>query len=231
MENTKEKKNSCESFSVCKNNLNKTKTRLVRTELPSKLCDDLLAHLRKVTIPIRTHLNSNSSKWGCKPYLVWLDNHFVFVRRLLDSATSTRRRSPLYAPLTMAFQGKEFEKMCPLFLIWFSHLMVPGIMGSGLTRYHNLNRAGVNWFVVCLWRSRPHLQGFEETFWPEELWHWDLLPPGGLKLTSLSSTVYLNPVVGAGIRSGVKIRLGINNSRAFRRIGIIFAACVCPGEI
>ena len=67
-----------------------------------------------------------------------------FVRRLLDSATSTRRRNLLYAPLTMAFQGKEFEIMCPLILIWFRHLMVPGIMGSGLTRYHNLNRAGFN---------------------------------------------------------------------------------------
>ena len=75
---------------------------------------------------------------------MWKFKILNFVRRLLDSATSTRRRSPLYAPLTMAFQGKEFEKMCPLILIWFSHLMVPGIMGLGLTRYHNLNRAGFN---------------------------------------------------------------------------------------
>ena len=35
----------------------------------------------------------------------------------------------------MAFEGKEFEMMCPRILIWFSHLMVPGIMGLGLTRY------------------------------------------------------------------------------------------------
>ena len=63
-----------------------------------------------------------------------------FVRRLLDSATSTRRRNPLYAPLTMVFLGKEFVIMCPLFLIWFSHLMVPGIMGLGLTRYQQRAR-------------------------------------------------------------------------------------------
>ena len=67
-----------------------------------------------------------------------------FVRRLLDSATSTRRRNPLYAPLAMVFLGKESEIMCPLILIWFSHRMVSGIMGLDLTRYHNLKRAGFN---------------------------------------------------------------------------------------
>ena len=57
MENTKDNialRKNCEDFFICKSIVNKTQTRLVRAELSSKVCDDLLAHLRKVIIQIRT---------------------------------------------------------------------------------------------------------------------------------------------------------------------------------